>query len=49
VVSHSKRKRIFENKVLKRMFGPKREEVTEGREHRMMNFIIRTFYQILLD
>jgi hypothetical protein len=33
------RLRVFENRVLRRIFGPKRDEVTEGGE----NYITRSF------
>jgi hypothetical protein len=37
--------RMFENRVLRRIFGPKREEVVGGCI--MRNFIICTLHQIL--
>jgi hypothetical protein len=40
---------VFENRVPKRIFGPKGEEVVEDREDCIMrNFIIFTLYQTLL-
>jgi hypothetical protein len=33
-------KRVFEERVLKRIFEPKREQVTGGRRRMMKNFII---------
>jgi len=45
---HPRRLRVFENRVLRRMFGPKREEVAEGGEHCLVeSFIIYTLHQIL--
>jgi hypothetical protein len=39
---------LFENRVLRRIFGPKREEVVEPRENCLMrSFIICMFHQIL--
>jgi hypothetical protein len=34
---------LFENRVLRRIFGPKREKVAEE-DYIMRNFIIFTFY-----
>jgi hypothetical protein len=34
-----RRLRVFENRVLRRIFGPKRDEVTEERK----NFVMRSF------
>jgi hypothetical protein len=43
------RLRVFENKVLRRIFGPKRDEETrERRSCTMGSFIICTRHQILL-
>jgi hypothetical protein len=43
------RLRVFENRVLRRIFGPKRDEVTgEWRKFTMRNFIICTHPQISL-
>jgi hypothetical protein len=40
---------VFENRVLRRIFGPKRDEVTEnGGSCKMRNFIICTHPQISL-
>jgi hypothetical protein len=36
------RLRVFENRVLRRIFGSKREEVTEGWRKLPKNFVIRT-------
>jgi hypothetical protein len=33
------RLRVFENRLLRRIFGPKREEKDSGRNSVMMNFI----------
>jgi hypothetical protein len=42
--------RVFENRVLKRIYGPKRDEVTEAwRNCVIMNFIICTIRQIYND
>jgi hypothetical protein len=41
------RLRMFENRVLRRMFGPKRDEVT-GESCTVGSFIICTHHQILL-
>jgi hypothetical protein len=38
------RLRVFENRVLRRIFGPKRDEVTGG--WRMRSFITCTFLQV---
>ena len=39
---------VIENMVLRRIFGPKREEVTEKREnYTMKSFVICTTHQIL--
>jgi hypothetical protein len=40
------RLRFFENRVLRRIFGPKRED--HGENCIMMNFIICTLHRILL-
>jgi hypothetical protein len=41
------RMRVFENKVLRRIFGPKREEVTGGwRKLLMRSFVICTLRQV---
>jgi hypothetical protein len=41
--------RVFENRMLRRMFGPKREEVTGGwKKIHMSRFIICTVHKILL-
>jgi hypothetical protein len=43
------RLRVFENRVLRRIFGPKSDEVTgEWRNCTMGSFIICTHHQILL-
>jgi hypothetical protein len=40
---------VFENRVLRRIFGPRREEVTGKGEHYVMKiFIIYTLLHILL-
>jgi hypothetical protein len=40
------RRRVFENRVLRRILGPKRDEVTGGGENCIMrSFIICTFRQ----
>jgi hypothetical protein len=41
------RLRVFENKVLRRIFGPKTNEVREGEEGFIMrNFVICTLRQV---
>jgi hypothetical protein len=40
--------RVFENKVLKRIFGPKKEEQGDGENYNIRSFLICTFHQILL-
>jgi hypothetical protein len=41
---------VFENRVLRRIFGPKGEEVTgDGENYIMRSFIICTVNQILLE
>jgi hypothetical protein len=43
------RLRVFENRVLRRIFGPNRDKVTGGgRKFHNGNFIIGTHHQILL-
>jgi len=43
-----RRLRVFENRVLRRVFGPKRDEVTgEWRKHIMKSLVICTPYRIL--
>jgi hypothetical protein len=43
------RLRVFENRVLRRIFGPEREEVTGGwRKLHMRSCIICVIYKILL-
>jgi hypothetical protein len=43
-----RRLRVFENRVLRRVFGPKRDEVTENGENCIMrSLIICTPYPIL--
>jgi hypothetical protein len=43
------RLRVFENKVLRRIFGPKRDEVTENGENCLMRSIVICFLrQVLL-
>jgi hypothetical protein len=41
------RLRVFENRVLRRILGPKREEVAEE-DYIMRNFITCTIHKILL-
>jgi hypothetical protein len=44
------RLRVFENKVLRRIFGPKRDEVNGGGENCIMTrFVICTLRQVLLE
>jgi hypothetical protein len=44
------RLRVFENMVLTKIFGPKRQEVTRKRRKlQNENFTIRTYPQIILD
>jgi hypothetical protein len=41
--------RVFENRALRRIFGPKREEVAAGwRKLHMRSFIIYTLHWVLL-
>jgi hypothetical protein len=41
--------RVFDDKVLRRIFGPKRQEETGGWENcTVKSFIIYTFHQILV-
>jgi hypothetical protein len=43
-----RRLKVFENRVLRRMFGPKREEVTgNGENYTMRSLMICTLYPIL--
>ena len=43
-----RRLRVFENRVLRRVFGPKRDEVTgNGENYIMRNLVICTPYPIL--
>ena len=43
-----RRLRVFENRVLRRVFGPKRDEVTEkGKNYIMKSLVIGTPYRIL--
>jgi hypothetical protein len=42
------RLRVFENRVLRRIFGPKSEEKDHGRNCIMMNFITCILQRILL-
>jgi hypothetical protein len=49
ILREEHRLRVFENKVLRRIFGPKKDEVTgEGESCTMRNFIICTCPQISL-
>ena len=42
------RLRVFENRVLRRVFGPKRDEVTENEENYIMrSLVICTPYPVL--
>jgi hypothetical protein len=44
------RLRVFENKVLRRIFGPKRDEVTGGGENCIMrSFVICTLRRVYLE
>jgi hypothetical protein len=38
---------VFKNRVLRKIFGPKRDEVIEGGEDYIMSFMICTPHQIL--
>jgi hypothetical protein len=40
---------VFENRVLRRIFGPKRDEVTNGENCIMKSFMICTLRQVLLE
>ena len=43
-----RRLRVFENRVLRRLFGPKRDEVTgSGENYIMISLVICTLYPIL--
>jgi hypothetical protein len=43
-----RRLRVFENRVLRRIFGPKRDEVTgNGKNYIMRSLMICTAHQIL--
>jgi hypothetical protein len=42
------RLRVFENKVLRKIFGPKRKETDHGENCIMMNFITCILHRILL-
>jgi hypothetical protein len=39
---------MFKNRVPRRIFGPKREEVAGGEDYIMRSFINSTLHQILL-
>jgi hypothetical protein len=46
-LSEEHRLRVFENRVLRRIFGPKREEVTRGGENCIMrSFVICTLRHV---
>jgi hypothetical protein len=40
------RLRVFENMVLRRIFGPKRDEITSGEDYITRSFILCTPHQI---
>jgi hypothetical protein len=42
------RLRVFENMVLRRIFGPKKDEKTGSRENYVMNGLMIYIHQILL-
>ena len=43
-----RRLRVFENRVLRRVFGPKRDKVTgNGENYIMKSLVVRTPYRIL--
>jgi hypothetical protein len=47
-IREERRLRVFENRVLRRTFGPKREEVTgSGGNYIMRSLTIRTAHSIL--
>jgi hypothetical protein len=49
IVSSEHRLREFENRVLRKIFGPKRDDVTGGGENYIMNsLMICTVHQLLL-
>jgi hypothetical protein len=49
ILREEHRLRVFENRVVRRVFGPKRDEVTgDGESCTMRNFIICTHPQISL-
>jgi hypothetical protein len=39
---------VYENKVLRKIFGPKREELTGDGENVIRSFLLYTFHHILL-
>ena len=48
ILREERRLRVFENRVLKRVFGPKRDEVTgNGENYTMRSIVICTPCQIL--
>jgi len=47
-LTEERRLRVFENRVLRRVFGPKRDEVTgNGENYIMMSLVFCTPYRIL--
>jgi len=47
-LSGERRMRVFEKRVVRRIFGPKKEDVTEsGKDYLTRNFMICTPHQIL--
>ena len=48
ILKEKRRLRVFENRVLRRLFGPKRDEVTgNGENYIMRSLVICTPYRIL--
>jgi len=50
ILGEERRLRVFENRVLRRIFGPKKDEVTwSGEKYIMGNFMICTAHPILCE
>jgi hypothetical protein len=48
-ITEEHRLRVFENRVLRRIFGPKRGEVAEGwKDYIMSSFVTCTLHDVLL-
>jgi hypothetical protein len=49
ILRQEHRMKVFENRVLRRIFGPKEDEVTGGGEYFLTrNFVICTLHEVLL-